>query len=88
MLANKLNWAQAANWRIRSQHLDQRAAPGSLLQVASRLCGLHAQVLSSAELSAWARVEGLERDAVQRALWQDRTLVNVGHARHAASASG
>jgi hypothetical protein len=73
----KLTWAQAANWRVRRQHLDGRAATGSLLAVASRLCGLHAQVMSSAELTAWARVEELERDAVQRALWQDRTLVKT-----------
>lgn len=46
-----------------------------MLAVASRLCGLHAQVMSSAELTVWARVEGLDRQAVQRALWEDRTLV-------------
>jgi hypothetical protein len=45
--------------------------------VASRLCGLHAQVMSSAELTAWARVEGLDRRTVQRALWEDRTLVKT-----------
>ena len=73
----KLTWAQAANWRIRRHHLDRRAAAGSLLTVASRLCGLHAQVMSSAELTAWARVENLERDAVRRALWQNRTLVKT-----------
>ena len=48
-----------------------------MLQVASQLCGLHAQVLSSAGLTVWARVEGLERGAVQRALWHHRTLVKT-----------
>ena len=48
-----------------------------MLAVASRLCGLHAQVMSSAELTLWARVENLDRAAVQRALWQDRTLVKT-----------
>jgi hypothetical protein len=48
-----------------------------MLAVASRLCGLHAQVLSSAVLTLWARVEELDRYAVQRALWQDRTLVKT-----------
>ena len=47
-----------------------------MLAVASRLCGLHAQVMSSAELTLWARVEELDRQAVQRALWEDRALVN------------
>ena len=62
----KLSWKQAAAWRVRRQHLHQRAPTGSMLAVANRLCGLHAQVMSSAELTAWARVEGLHRDAVRR----------------------
>jgi hypothetical protein len=33
--------------------------------------------MSSAELTAWARVEDLDRGAVQRALWKDRTLVKT-----------
>ena len=48
-----------------------------MLDVASRLCGFHAQVLSSAELTAWARVETLDRFAVERALWDERTLVKT-----------
>jgi hypothetical protein len=73
----KLTWQQAAAWRVRRQHLDQRAPAGSMLAVANRLCGLHAQVLSSAELTVWSRVENLERGAVRRALWEDRTLVKT-----------
>jgi hypothetical protein len=73
----KLTWRQAAAWRIRRHYLDQRAPAGRMLAVASRLCGLHAQLLSAAELTAWARVEGLDRQAVQRALWEDRTLVKT-----------
>src|ERR1700730_18267976 len=57
----KLTWSQVAAWRVRRHHLDQRTPAGSMLTVASRLCGLHAQVLSSALLSLWARVEDLER---------------------------
>ena len=48
-----------------------------MLAVAARICGLHAQVMSSAELTLWARVDGLERDAVQEALWEERTLVKL-----------
>jgi len=48
-----------------------------MLAVASRLCGLHAQVMSSAELAAWARVEDLDREEVRRALWEERTLVKT-----------
>jgi len=73
----KLTWSRVAAWRVRRHQLDQRTPAGSMLAVASRLCGLHAQVLSSAVLSLWARVEDLERGAVQRALWEDRTLVKT-----------
>src|SRR5579885_169763 len=72
-----ITWAQAAAWRVRRHHLEKRARAGALLAVASRLCGLHAQVMSCAELTAWARVEGLTRGAVQRALWEERTLVKT-----------
>src|SRR5271170_5796313 len=73
----KLTWTRAAAWRVRRHHLDRRAPAGSMLAVASRLCGLHAQVMSSAELTLWARVENLDRGAVQHALWHDRTLVKT-----------
>jgi hypothetical protein len=34
-------------------------------------------LMSSAELSLWARIEGLERDAVTAALWKHRALVKL-----------
>lgn len=48
-----------------------------MLRVAGEICGLHAQVLSSAELSLWARVEQLAPEAVQRALWSEGSLVKT-----------
>ena len=48
-----------------------------MLEVVARLAGVHAQVMSSAELTLWARVEGLEPDAVASALWEERTLVKT-----------
>jgi len=48
-----------------------------MLAVTQRLCGVQAQLLSSAELALWARVKGLERRAIARALWHDRTLVKT-----------
>jgi len=73
----KTTWARVAAWRLARQHLDRRAPKGSLLAVASRLCGLHAQLMSSAELAAWARVADLRRGDVARALWDERTLVKT-----------
>src|SRR5437763_12104676 len=73
----KLSWAQVAAWRVRRHFLDRRAPARSMLAVASRLCGLHAQLMSSAELTVWARVKDLDRLAVQRALWEDRSLIKT-----------
>src|SRR5690242_62126 len=73
----KVTWSQAAAWRVRRHYLERRASSSDMLEVARRLCGLHAQVLSSAELTLWARIEGLERGAVQRALWEERRLVKT-----------
>ncbi len=46
-----------------------------MLHVASRVCGVQAQVMSCAELALWARVEGMDRESLPRALWEERTLV-------------
>jgi hypothetical protein len=48
-----------------------------MLDVVSDLCGLHAQVMSSAELTLWTRVEGLRTGDLATALWQDRSLVKM-----------
>ncbi len=71
----ELTWPQVLAFRARRHFLEERAAPDDLLAVVSRTCGLHAQVMSSAELAAWARIDGLESGAVSAALWQERTLV-------------
>jgi len=73
----KLNWSEAAAWRAERNYLVTRAPAKAMLDVVARLCGLHAQVMSSAELTLWARVEGLKFDRVQQALWKQRTLVKT-----------
>ncbi|HYY78417.1 MAG TPA: winged helix DNA-binding domain-containing protein [Actinomycetes bacterium] len=45
--------------------------------IAGVLCGAHAQVLTAAELSIGRRIAGASRADVQRALWEDRTLVKT-----------
>jgi Winged helix DNA-binding domain len=73
----KLSWQQALNWRLTRHHLVERAPATDLLRVVSEICGLHAQLMSSAQLSVWARTDGLERDAVDGALWKRRALVKL-----------
>jgi Winged helix DNA-binding domain len=75
--AVELSWDQALAWRMARHHLVERAPRRSLIDVVDRICGLHAQVMSSAELTAWARVDGLRGDAVSRALWSNRSLVKL-----------
>lgn len=77
----ELSLDQALALRLRRQRLDALAAPGEALAVVRGLSGLHAQLLSSAELTLWARVEGLDRDAVTRLLWEERALVKTWAAR-------
>ena len=45
--------------------------------IAGVMCGAHAQVLSAAEISIGRRIAGATRTDVQRALWEERTLVKT-----------
>ena len=72
-----LTWEQARAWRLRRHGLAARAPAGTMLELASRLCGVHAQLMGSAELTLWARLEGLAPEAVAQALWKERTLVKT-----------
>jgi Winged helix DNA-binding domain len=71
----RLSWDQVRRWRLERQHLAARAPKRRLLSVVSEVCGVHAQVQSSAELQVWARVEGVSPQDVRDALWTRRTLV-------------
>jgi hypothetical protein len=75
--AQRLSWERARAWRMARHHLVERAAPADLLPVVGAICGLHAQLMSSAELSLWARIDGLEREALQETLWTQRALVKL-----------
>lgn len=73
----RLTWPQVAAWRAGRHFLDRRAPVADAADVVSAICGLHAQLLSSAELALWARVDRLERGAVSRDLWEERSLVKT-----------
>jgi Winged helix DNA-binding domain len=73
----RLSWEQVAAWRMHAQGLVHRADASSWLSVVERVCGLHAQVMSSAELTLHARVDGLASDVVSSALWDSRALVKT-----------
>lgn len=77
----RISARRALAWRLRRHGLIDRPAAGDPAEVAGRLCGLHAQVMGSAELSVLARVEQPPRTAVADALWRDRSLVKMWAAR-------
>ena len=73
----RLTWPEVLAWRLTRQGLDRRAPRDKALGVVRKICGLHAQVMSSAELTLWARVEDLEPEAVREALWERRSLAKT-----------
>ena len=75
--AFELAWESTLAWRMRRHHLVERAPRRSLVAVVDRIGGLHAQLMSSAELTAWARVDELSSDAIRDALWKSRSLVKL-----------
>jgi hypothetical protein len=76
-MAEELSWASVLAWRVARHGLQRRADAADWPQVVSRICGLHAQVQSSAELTLRARVDDLDPGALSRALWSERTLVRT-----------
>jgi hypothetical protein len=72
-----LKWNQVNSWRLSRNHLIERADSRRLLDVAVRICGLHAQLMSAAELSLWARVESVSPTDIKNAIWRKRQLVKT-----------
>jgi Winged helix DNA-binding domain len=72
-----LTWSGVTARRMARHALTEPATDLGPADIASVLCGAHAQVLSAAELSIGRRIAGGTRADVQRALWEDRTLVKT-----------
>jgi hypothetical protein len=72
-----LTWSGVTARRMARHALTEPATNLSPADIAGVLCGAHAQVLSAAELSIGRRIAGATRTDVQRALWEDRTLVKT-----------
>jgi hypothetical protein len=67
----------SAGFRLARHSLADAAPRGSLVEVARRLCGVHAQILSAADLQLWCRVREHNPDDLAQALWEDRTVVKT-----------
>ena len=72
-----MDWAALLAWRMQRQQLTERAPAEDALAVVSRIAGLHAQIMGSADAALRARVDGLPDDFLPRALWRDGTLVKT-----------
>src|SRR6266851_4690082 len=72
-----LTWSGVTARRMARHALTEPAAGLGPAGIAGVLCGAHAQVLSAAELSIGRRIAGATRTDVQRALWEERTLVKT-----------
>jgi Winged helix DNA-binding domain len=70
-------WRHVLALRLQRQAVLERAGGQDLVEVVGRMVGLHAQVMSSAELQAAARIEGLRQADVRDALWQQRSIVKT-----------
>ncbi len=70
------SWAQVCARRLARHGL---AAPltGTPADVAAAVAGMHAQVLSAAELGIGLRLDGVTRAGVRHALWTERSLVKT-----------
>jgi hypothetical protein len=72
-----LTWRGVTARRMARHALAEPATGLGPAGIAGVLCGAHAQVLSAAELSIGRRIAGATRSDVQRALWQERTVVKT-----------
>ena len=72
-----LTWSGVTARRMARSALTEPAGDLGPAGIAGVLCGAHAQVLSAAELSIGRRIAGATRADVQRALWEDRSLVKT-----------
>jgi hypothetical protein len=70
-----LSWQQVYARRLAASRLDVRAPHEELLDVVRATLGMHAQLMTGAELALSARVEGVTRDEVRERLWERRELV-------------
>jgi DNA glycosylase AlkZ-like len=69
----ELSWEQVRAFRL-GRSLD---GSGGIVETARRLNGVHAQVMSCAELALAGRVDGLRVEDVREALWERRDLVKT-----------
>jgi hypothetical protein len=72
-----MSWDEVRSSRVARSHLAKRAPAAQLVEVVRDVCGIHAQVMGSAELQLAARVEGITQADVREGLWERRTIAKT-----------
>lgn len=65
----------ARGFRMRRQHLIERAPAGNLLEAVEAVHGIQAQISAHAVFAVAQRVQGCTQAEIDRALWIDRSLI-------------
>jgi Winged helix DNA-binding domain len=73
----EVGWNEVRARRLARSSLSERASGERLVEVAGAVCGVHAQVQTSAELQLAARVDGIEQADIRAALWEQRALAKA-----------
>jgi len=73
---NHVNLEAIFRFRLGRHHLLDEP-PADAITICRDICGVQAQVMSSAFLQLWARNHAITRAEVETALWQSRTLVKT-----------
>ena len=73
---NRVNPEAISRFRLGRHHLLDEP-PADAITICRDICGVQAQVMSSAFLQLWARNHAITRAEVETALWQSRTLVKT-----------
>jgi hypothetical protein len=72
-----LTWAQVWGRRLTRHALLEPRPKSDLVEVVRTVGGIHAQMMSAAELSIGVRMTGVTREDVRAELWQRRKLVKT-----------
>src|SRR3954471_19098277 len=73
----RFTWQEASARRLARNHLTDATRTDDPARICADVLGIHAQVMSAAELAIGIRSESLTRTDVRDALWQHRTLVKT-----------
>src|SRR6266571_8576880 len=76
-----LTWRQVYARRLEASCLSARAPREQLSAVLRDTCGVHAQLMTGAELALSARLEGVARADVRELLWERQELAKANTIR-------